>query len=118
METPVEYFYGETLRWSFGFENPNKAAVLFACAVPLLWCLWQVSWRLGNKWLKIPALLATAGGLLAAWYCLIMTFSRGGLVAAGVALLYLSGQAALAPPITVSSAEIATAVGMIRDVLV
>ncbi len=83
------------MRWSFGFENPNKAAVLFACAVPLLWCLWQVSWRLGNKWLKIPALLATAGGLLAAWYCLIMTFSRGGLVAAAVALLYLSGQAAL-----------------------
>lgn len=93
METPVEYFYGETLRWSFGFENPNKAAVIFACAVPLLWGLWQLSWRLENKWLKIPALLVTAGGLMGAWYCLIMTFSRGGLVAAAVALLYLIGRA-------------------------
>lgn len=89
METPVEYFYGETLRWSFGFENPNKAAVIFSCAVPLLWCLWQLSWKPGNKWLKIPALLVTASGLLAAWYCLIMTFSRGGLVATAVALFYL-----------------------------
>jgi hypothetical protein len=89
METPVEYFYGETLRWSFGFENPNKAAVLFACAVPLLWCLWQLAWRLENKWLKIPALLVTATGLLGAWYCLIMTYSRGGLVAAAAALFYL-----------------------------
>lgn len=95
LETPVEYFYGETLRWSFGFENPNKAAVIFACAVPLLWCLWQLSWRLGNKWLKVPALLVTAGGLLGAWYCLIMTYSRGGLVAAAAALFYLVARALL-----------------------
>lgn len=93
METPVEYFYGETLRWSFGFENPNKAAVIFACAVPLAWCLWQLSWRLGNKWLKISALVGTAGALMAAWYCLIMTYSRGGMVAAGIALLYLASHA-------------------------
>lgn len=93
METPVEYFYGETLRWSFGFENPNKAAVIFACAVPLLWCLWQLSWKMGNRWLRIAGLLVTAGGLMGAWYCLIMTFSRGGLVAAAAALLYLIGLA-------------------------
>lgn len=95
METPVEYFYGETLRWSFGFENPNKAAVLFACAVPLLWCLWQLSWQLKNPWLKMAALVLSAGGLLGAWYCLIMTYSRGGLVAAAAALLYLIGWAFL-----------------------
>jgi hypothetical protein len=95
LETPVEYFYGETLRWSFGFENPNKAAVIFACAVPLGWCLWQLSWRLKSKWLKVLALLVTAAALMAAWYCLIMTYSRGGLVAAGVALFYLIGHAAL-----------------------
>ncbi len=95
IETPVEYFYGETLRWSYGFENPNKAAVLFACAVPLLWCSWQVSWKIDRPMLKILSLLASAGGLLGAWYFLIMTFSRGGLVAAGLALLYLMGQAFL-----------------------
>ncbi|NJR42905.1 MAG: hypothetical protein HC767_09845 [Akkermansiaceae bacterium] len=63
METPVEYFYGETLRWSFGFENPNKAAVIFACAVPLLWCILQLSWRLRNRWLRISASLVSLCGL-------------------------------------------------------
>ena len=33
-----EFFYGETLRWSFGFENPNKAAVIFACPLPFCCC--------------------------------------------------------------------------------
>jgi O-antigen ligase len=91
MEPEVEYFYGETLRWSFGFENPNKAAVLFACAVPLCWWLWQAAWRLERRCLKVPALLLTAVSLLAAWVSLIMTFSRGGLVAALVGLSYLIG---------------------------
>lgn len=95
IETPVEYFYGETLRWSFGFENPNKAAVLFACVMPLFWVLWQMSWRLRSRWLKVPALLVSAVGLLGIWYCLIMTFSRGGLVAAAVALIYLLGMVVL-----------------------
>ncbi|MEO8615656.1 MAG: O-antigen ligase family protein [Luteolibacter sp.] len=89
LETPVEYFYGDTLRWSFGFENPNKAAVIFACAVPLVWCLWQMAWKLKNHWWRIPALLTSAGALMGVWYCLIMTFSRGGLVAAAAALAYL-----------------------------
>jgi O-antigen ligase len=88
LETPVEYFYGDTLRWSFGFENPNKAAVVFVCALPLLWWLWQMAWRIGNRWLRLPALLVSSGLLMGAWYCLIMTFSRGGLVAAALALAY------------------------------
>lgn len=91
LETPIEYFHGEIKRWSFGFENPNMAAVIFACAMPLLWGLWQMAWRLENRWLKITAVLTTACMLIGAWYCLNMTFSRGGLVAASVALLYLIG---------------------------
>lgn len=91
METQIEYFYGETLRWSFGFDNPNKAAVLFACAIPLLWYLWWSSWRLGKLWLRMPALLVSAGLLAGAWYCLIMTYSRGGLVAAAAGLAYIAG---------------------------
>ncbi len=89
METQIEYYYGETLRWSFGFENPNKAAVIFACAIPLLWYLWQSSWKINKLWLRVPALLLSAGLLAGAWYCLIMTYSRGGLVAAAAALAYL-----------------------------
>jgi hypothetical protein len=91
METQIEYYYGETLRWSFGFDNPNKAAVLFACAIPLLWYLWWSSWRLGRLWLRLPALLVSAGLLAGAWVCLIMTYSRGGLVAAAAGLAYMAG---------------------------
>ena len=93
LETPVEYFYGDTLRWSFGFENPNKAAVIFACAVPLAWYLWQMTWKLKNRWLRVPMLLVSASVLAGVWYCLIMTFSRGGLVAAATALAYLLAHA-------------------------
>ena len=49
-------------------ENPNKAAVIFACAMPLLWCLWQLVWKVENKWLKIPALLVAAAGVMGASY--------------------------------------------------
>ena len=91
MDTEIEYYYGETLRWSFGFDNPNKAAVVFACAIPLLWGLWRLSWRLGKPWLRVPAMLAAAAMLAGAWYCLMMTYSRGGLVAAVAALAYLEG---------------------------
>jgi hypothetical protein len=94
IETPVEYYYGETLRWSFGFDNPNKAAVLFACAVPLIWWLWQASWRIHPRWARLPALVVAATLLVGAWFCLIMTFSRGGLVATAAALLYQTGAAA------------------------
>ena len=89
MGSEVEYFYGEALRWSFGFDNPNKAAVLFACALPLLWYGWHVSWRIKKLWLRVPALLAAAGLMGTTWYCLIMTYSRGGLVAAVAALGFL-----------------------------
>ncbi len=91
LDTPVEYFYGETMRWSFGFENPNKAAVLFACGLPLLWWCWIVGWRIRNRVLRGITLVLSATAVLGATYCLCMTFSRGGLVAAAVALIYLVG---------------------------
>ncbi len=93
METPVKYFYGETLRWGFGFENPNKAAVLFACALPLLWWGWLAGWRIRNRIIRALALVAASAAILGATYCLCMTFSRGGLVAAGAADVYLFGYA-------------------------
>lgn len=84
-----EYLYGDTLRWSFGFESPNKAAVIFACLLPLAWWGWICSWRIRRTVPKIVALLLSAGGVLAVGICLVMTFSRGGLVAAIIALAYL-----------------------------
>jgi len=84
-----EFFYGETLRWSFGFENPNKAAVIFACLLPLCWWAWAAAWGIRRGWVRIPSLVVAAGAFLAAGTCLVMTFSRGGLVAGLVALGYV-----------------------------
>jgi hypothetical protein len=36
MENSIDYFYNNSLRWSFGFENPNKAAVYFYLPPPAL----------------------------------------------------------------------------------
>jgi len=88
-EPLVEYFYGETLRWSFGFENPNKAAVLFACAMPFLWWGWVAAWKIRNLFLRLVALVMASAAFLGAGYCLSMTFSRGGLLAACVGVLYV-----------------------------
>ena len=93
IETPVEYYYGEALRLSFGFDNPNKAAVIFACAVPLIGWLWMAAWRIHPRGARFAALALCAGLLVGAWYCLIATYSRGGLVATGAALVYLVGGA-------------------------
>jgi hypothetical protein len=84
-----EYLYGDSLRWNFGFENPNKAAVLFACLLPLCWLAWSASWRIGRLWLRIPAIVFSGLLFLGAGGCLLSTFSRGGLVAGLVAMGYL-----------------------------
>ena len=84
-----EFFYGETLRWSFGFENPNKAAVVFACLLPLCWWAWMAAWGIRRAGLRIPSLAFSAGVFLAMGGCLVMTFSRGGLVAGVAALGYV-----------------------------
>ncbi len=91
METPIEYFFGETMRWSFGFENPNKAAVIFAGALPLLWWCWIVGWKTPNKVWRSVAVTMAGIAILVVHYGLCMTFSRGGLVAAACALAYLLG---------------------------
>ncbi len=45
MDSPIEYLFNGALRWSFGFDNPNKAAVLFACALPVVWIFWDWAWQ-------------------------------------------------------------------------
>jgi|GEM_PF-1905639 len=89
MDTPVDYFYGESLRWGFGFENPNKAAVIFACLFPLCWLLGSLTWRIKSPWLKWLCCMLTGGVVLADAFCLFKTYSRGGAVAALAGTLYL-----------------------------
>lgn len=86
----VEYLYGETVRWGFGFENPNKAAVLFA-GLLLLWAAWSASWKIPRRWVRVLAAFLSAVGFLGAGLCLLMTFSRGGAVAGLLAMGYLWG---------------------------
>jgi O-Antigen ligase len=85
----VEYLYDGTLRWGFGFENPNKAAVLFACLIPLLWAGWSASWGIARGWVRGICISLSAIAFLGAGLCLLMTFSRGGVVAAALAMGYL-----------------------------
>jgi hypothetical protein len=81
-----EYFFREAQRWSFGFQNPNKAAVVFACLLPLAWTAWAVSWQLRRRIFRVAAAMGSAVLFLGIGFCLLMTYSRGGVVAGAVAL--------------------------------
>ncbi|MFN7141623.1 MAG: hypothetical protein ACK4UN_20055, partial [Limisphaerales bacterium] len=87
-----DFYYGEMLRWSFGFENPNKAAVIFACLIPLFWAGWWAAFRVQSSWWKGVGPVASAIGFLSAWGCLLLTFSRGGLVAAVAGMVVVSAR--------------------------
>jgi O-Antigen ligase len=90
MGNSAVYFYNSSLRWGFGFENPNKAAVIFACLLPLLFMGWNLAWDLTKSWwLKISAAVIIGTLIFADALCLFKTYSRGGSVAAIVAVLYL-----------------------------
>jgi O-antigen ligase len=90
MGNSVDYFYNGSVRWNFGFENPNKAAVIFACLLPLLFIGWNLACENKNSWwLKLPAAFVAGTLILADALCLFKTYSRGGTVAAAVGVGYL-----------------------------
>jgi hypothetical protein len=90
MGNSTDYFYNSSLRWSFGFENPNKAVVIFACLLPLLFMGWNFVWDLKKSWwLKISAAIIIGTLIFADAFCLFKTYSRGGAAAAIVGVLYL-----------------------------
>lgn len=76
------FFYRGMARWSFGLDNPNKAAALLALILLLLVAAALRARRRAAGWCW--GLLATIAGL-----GLVHTFSRGGIVAflAGMAVL-------------------------------
>lgn len=85
----MEYYFGDQLRWSFGFENPNKAAALIASLLPLLWMIAQSAWKIARPRIKWFFVLIGSGMLCVGWWLLFMTFSRGGIVAAASGFLYI-----------------------------
>ena len=78
----MDFYYHGAWRMDWGFGNPNKTAVFIACLMLAVW-LAACFWRRGF-WLALPISTALA-------YCLVNTYSRGGLLAllAGVAMLLI-----------------------------
>jgi|GEM_PF-846157 len=109
------YFYNEHLRWSFLWENPNCWAAFLSCLIAWLWCgqdalcaksqipksqipnksqitndkisKQQKSARNKNvrAILGLITLYIVEAGI---WFLLVKTYSRGGLVAAVVAMVF------------------------------
>lgn len=89
MDTSVLYYYGDSIRWSFGFDNPNKAAVLFACLLPLAWMIWEFFWLVKTNWLKVVGVVFATVAIFATILCLFKTYSRGGILASVIAVAYV-----------------------------
>ena len=87
------YFFGEHVRWNLGWNNPNQAGVFIAMWIPWLWALG--AWVAGGKelgarrsWHGLPrdaAATLVFVAELGLWFLLCKTYSRGALVAVGLA---------------------------------
>lgn len=80
-----EFFYQGIWRMDWGLGNPNKTAALIAQLMIAVWGLTVI--RRGGFWVALACFTALG-------YCLVLTFSRGGLLAAGAGLIVV---AAFAP---------------------
>jgi len=64
----TEFWFGPAMRLSGSFEYPNTAAAFFALSLPIIWT------EMESRWLRIL-------GSLLVWIVLIMTYSRGAIIA-------------------------------------
>ncbi len=76
----MDFYYQGAWRMDWGLGNPNKTAVFIACLMLAVW-LAPCFWRRGF-WFALPVSTALS-------YCLVHTYSRGGMLAllAGIAIL-------------------------------
>ena len=70
-----ELYFNGIWRMDWGLGNPNKTAALIAILMVAVWGLAYV--RKWGFWVAITLFMALGG-------CLVHTFSRGGLIAAGL----------------------------------
>jgi hypothetical protein len=93
------YFFGEHVRWNLGWSNPNQAGVFIGMWIPWFWALgaWtagfdeletRLSWQRLRRNVNATFVLV---GELVLWFLLFKTYSRGALLAVGMAGLFSSG---------------------------
>lgn len=85
----MDYYFQEQVRWTLGFENPNKTGALVASCLPLLWLLYKIAGRIGRSGLRRAAMWLASVALCGGWWVLFKTYSRGGIVAAACGFAYL-----------------------------
>jgi hypothetical protein len=68
----MDFYYHGAWRMDWGFGNPNKTAALITCLMLSVWSAAYI-WRRGF-WLALPIFTALA-------WCLVQTYSRGGILA-------------------------------------
>lgn len=85
----MEFYYQDQLRWTLGFDNPNKAAALIASLLPLIWIVTSGASRLQKPFPKWVGVFFGSAILCSGWWLLFKTCSRGGIVAATTAFAYI-----------------------------
>jgi hypothetical protein len=95
----MDYYFGEKLRWAWGWDSPNEAGIFWAMVLPLCW-----AWRemagvrkahdnngIEDRRVRRPRPTMIRGGLWVVegvvWLALASTFSRGAFLAALVGLV-------------------------------
>jgi hypothetical protein len=68
----MEFYYNGAWRMDWGFGNPNTTAALIACLMMAGWAIACVSRR--GFWFALPVFTALG-------WCLVQTYSRGGMLA-------------------------------------
>ena len=81
----ADFLFDGVERWQLGFDNPNKAAILFAELV--IFGVWLVQCRQA-VWFWCGYVVATVSA-----FALLHTISRGGLLACGIGLTMVWGAA-------------------------
>lgn len=75
------FYFGDQLRWNFGFGTPNIAGAMVAVAIAFLL---PFTSKIPDKKRRLFAFAVLSAVEISLWFVLAKTYSRGALVAAGI----------------------------------